>query len=94
VSTRDPLQPIVTTSPFELISIDFVHLERSSGGYEYLLVIVDHFTRYCQAYPTRNEASKTAAEKRYNYFLPRFVYPSKIHHDMGAEFENKLFPKG
>ena len=44
--TRDPLHPITTTSPFQLIAIDFVHLERSSGGFEYILVVVDHFTRY------------------------------------------------
>ena len=44
--TREPLQSIITTSPFEMISIDFVHLERSSGGYEYILAVVDLFTRY------------------------------------------------
>ena len=32
---RAPLQPIITSSPFKLVSIDFVHLEKSSGGNKY-----------------------------------------------------------
>ena len=44
VQPRAPSGSIVTTQPFELVSINFVHLERSLDGYEYILVVIDHFT--------------------------------------------------
>ena len=64
---RAPMQNIVTSAAFELISADFVQLEQSSGGYEYILVIVGH-----QAYPTRSKSAKITVEKIFNDFILRF----------------------
>jgi hypothetical protein len=38
---RAPLVPIVTSSPIELVCMDFLTLEKSKGGYQHILVITD-----------------------------------------------------
>lgn len=54
VQRKAALQPITSTCPLELVSIDFLHLARCKGGFEYLLVVMDHYTRFAQVYATRN----------------------------------------
>ena len=85
------LQTISTSAPLELITVDYLKLEKGVGGYQYILLVVDHFTRYVQGYATRNKSGTTAARKIYGDFVLRFGLPSRILHDQGPEFENDLF---
>ena len=49
-----PLVNIQTFQPLELVCLDFLSLEQSKGGHQNILVITDHFTKFAQAYPTKN----------------------------------------
>ena len=85
--------PVITSSPLEVVGVDFLNLEKRSGGFEYILLLTDHFTRYTQACPTKNKADKTAANPKLSSgdFILRFDIPSKILNDQEREFENDLF---
>ena len=85
-----PLVPFSSTQPLELICIDFLTLDKSKGGFEKLLVMTDHFTRYAQAIPCKNECAKTTAKALFHHFINHYGFPLKIHSDQGRNFESNI----
>ena len=87
---RAPLVNIRTSQPLELVCMDYLCLETSKGGYQNVLVITDHFTRYAQAIPTKNQTARTTAEALFNSFIVHYGMPKRLHSDQGANFESRL----
>ena len=87
------LVDITSTTPMELVCIDYLSLERSKGGLENILVITDHFSSYAQAIPTRNQTATTAAKAFYENFFLHYGFPAKLHSDKDANFESKVIKK-
>ena len=84
---------ITYTTPIELVCIDDMSLERSKGGFENILVITDHFSRYAQAIPTRNQTATTTVKALYDNFFLHCEFPVKLHSDKGTNFESKVIKK-
>ena len=88
-SAPAPLVPIVTSQPLELVCMDFLLVEPSEG-YEHILVITDHFTKFARAIPTKNETALTTARALYHHFITVYGVPARILSDQGRNFESKL----
>ena len=85
-----PKIPIESSAPMEIVCIDNLSLEPSKGGVENILVITNHFTRYAQAIPTRNQTARTAARVLFNNFIVHYGFQARIHSDQGQCFESNL----
>ena len=89
VPIKAPLVNIKTSQPFELVCMDFLSLEPSKGGIENILVVTDHFSKYAQAIPTKNQLAKTTAQALYQIFL-HYGFPKRLHSDQGRNFEGNV----
>lgn len=82
------LGTITLSVPMNVIAIDFRKVDQCTGGYKYILVIVEHFTHYAQAYATRNKSGKTAPMK-YSIILP-FTLACKAKYCTTKEESSKI----
>ena len=62
VLPQAPLGTVKSSGPMDIVGIDSLKVDKCSGGYEYILAISDHFTRYTPIYATKNKSTKTAAQ--------------------------------
>ena len=90
-----PMQPIICTEPMELVHIDYVGMEVTVATdkkpvVRNVLVVVDHFTRYVQAFVTKNHTARTMAWVLYNNYFSVFGFPQRLMSDQGTEFCGKV----
>ena len=76
----------------ERVHIDIMGpLVETQKGNKYILVIVDQFTKWVEAFPLKNKLAKTVAGVVVREFVARFGCPLEIHTDQGRNFESELF---
>ena len=86
------LKPILTSYPFEMINMDIVGpLVRTVNGNRYILVVIDHFSKYVQAFALKNFTAFTTAKVILDKIICKYGTPSKICSDQGVNFESELF---
>ena len=87
--------PLVVTwsgYPFERIAMDLIpNLPETGNGNKHLLVVVDYFTKWVEAYPLKRMDAATIASVFVSEFVSRFGAPESLHTDQGKNFDSKLF---
>ena len=87
---RTKLQPITTASPGELVMIDYEKLTQAYDGSVGVLMMVDHFSKYCIAVPVKAFTALEAANAIWYHWVQLCGIPDVIHSDKGSHFENAL----
>lgn len=67
-----------------------LQIEPDKKGIANVLVVTDHFTRYAQAFPTKDQKSVTVAKVLWEKYFVHYGLPARIHSDQGRDFESRL----
>ncbi|GFY24489.1 retrovirus-related Pol polyprotein from transposon 412 [Trichonephila clavipes] len=89
--TRGRLQLYNVGAPFERIAFDILGpLPRSSDGICNILIVMDYFTKWPEAYPIPDQEASTVAEVLVQHWISRLGVPLQLHSDQGKNFDSAV----
>ncbi|KAI5753631.1 hypothetical protein M8J77_001985 [Diaphorina citri] len=90
--SRGELQKYVVGAPFERIAMDVAGpFPETNNGNRYILVIMDYFSKWPEAFAIPNQEATTVADCLINHWVSRFGVPLELHSDQGRNFESQVF---
>ena len=95
---RDPKAPLCTitaTEPMDLMHIDLVGMEvtietKKKPVVQKILVVIDHFSQFIQAYKVKDRRAITIAKCLYDNYFRHYGFPWHLLSDQGTEFCNAI----
>ncbi|GFY31601.1 retrovirus-related Pol polyprotein from transposon 412 [Trichonephila clavipes] len=88
--TRGRLQLYNVGAPFKRMAFDILGpLSRSSDGNN-ILVVMDYFTKWPEAYPISDQEASTVAKVLVQHWISRFGVPLQLHSDQGRNFDSAV----
>ncbi|EYC04907.1 hypothetical protein Y032_0085g1856 [Ancylostoma ceylanicum] len=86
-----PLKPFVANKPYEVVCVDLLEMGLSASGMKYIVVVVDHFSKWMGAYAVPDKTAKTVAEVIFQRWICEGGrWPKQLHTDQGTEFVNAI----
>ncbi len=80
----------VRQTPFDVVGIDLLQLPRSHQGSPYVLVCVDHFSRFTVLAPLPNKFATTVAHALVSHLICPYTTARVLFSDNGTEFKNQI----
>ncbi len=89
---RLPLQSIESHGFNDLVQMDFEQvLPSKNSGCRWLLVVIDHYTKWADAYPIKHPNTLATAELFFKNWVCVHGVPKRLQTDQGTQFEAQLF---
>ncbi|XP_076547390.1 KRAB-A domain-containing protein 2-like [Osmia lignaria lignaria] len=86
------MQLILPDAPLDLVSVDYYGpLPTARGGFKYLVVFLDVFSKFVRLYPLRRATTVVTLTRLTKDFIPSVGKPACIISDHGAQFTLKVW---
>jgi len=86
------IQQTVVNRPNELLGVDLMGpFPRSSHQHEYIMVVVDYYTRWVEIFPMRTATASSITRILRTEVLTRWGVPEYILSDRGSQFVSSIF---
>ena len=83
---------MVVGEPWERLGVDITGPHPTSAkGNVYILTVIDHFTKWVELFPMRNQEASTVAKILVDRVICLHGCPLQILTDQGTNFESDLF---
>ena len=89
-AVRPPLQPIPVLKPFHRVAVDVLQLPLTSSGNKYIVVFMDYFTKWVEAYAVADQHASTIARLLIENIVCRHGVPQELLSDGGPNFLSDL----
>ncbi|GFW79474.1 retrovirus-related Pol polyprotein from transposon 412 [Trichonephila clavipes] len=87
------LMPIVSKYPNEIVTLDLLgpYPVYRPERYKFILVISDHFTKWCELIPLRKASAQAIANAFFDNYIARYGAPISLISDNGPQFISDVF---
>ena len=88
---KAPLQPMPVEDVFSRLHMDILGpITTTKEGYKYILLIMDSFSKWPEAFPLKSQEATEIADVLYRDIFTRYGAPKTIISDRGKNFMSKL----